>query len=107
MSAGPSTSAGEVLGNIAGAAEEFVDKMNTTEEGSAEEGDMEEGDDGSSSVMDVRKKKLEQLRQRMVRKTPTLSGRVRCSDLRGVALNSGRQHKLTARRLSRSPLRQR
>ncbi|KAI0332185.1 SYF2-domain-containing protein [Cubamyces sp. BRFM 1775] len=65
MSANASSSAGEVMQEVAHAAEEFVEKMNpTTEE------EQEGGTEGSESVdreksLEDRKKKLEQLRQKM------------------------------------------
>ena len=70
MSANASSSAGEVMQEVAHAAEEFVEKMNpTTEE------EQEGGTEGSESVdreksLEDRKKKLEQLRQKMARLYP-------------------------------------
>ncbi|RPD61558.1 SYF2-domain-containing protein [Lentinus tigrinus ALCF2SS1-6] len=50
--------------DIAEAAEEFVDKMNSTEEEDAE-AEAGEATEGGASTLEERKKKLEQLRQRM------------------------------------------
>ncbi|KAI0705468.1 SYF2-domain-containing protein [Earliella scabrosa] len=69
MSAGPSTSATQALQNVANAAEEFVDKMNPTQEDLGEaEGEGEEGNAGSESAdstLEAKRKKLEELRKRM------------------------------------------
>ncbi|KAI0718602.1 SYF2-domain-containing protein [Cerioporus squamosus] len=65
MSSGSSSFAANALHDVAQAAEEFVDKMNSTEE-DAEEGTGEgEATEGGGNTLEERKKKLEQLRQRM------------------------------------------
>ncbi|RPD76187.1 SYF2-domain-containing protein [Lentinus tigrinus ALCF2SS1-7] len=64
MSSGSSSSAANVMHDIAEAAEEFVDKMNSTEEEDAE-AEAGEATEGGASTLEERKKKLEQLRQRM------------------------------------------
>lgn len=68
MSAGPSSSVGQAIQNVAHAAEEFMDQMNTTQEEGGEEEDTSAGADGGDNTVESRKKKLEQLRQRMVRR---------------------------------------
>ncbi|KAI0753340.1 SYF2-domain-containing protein [Daedaleopsis nitida] len=65
MSAGPSSSVGQAAQNVAHAAEEFMDQMNTTQEDGGEEEETSAAVGGGDDSMDSRKKKLEQLRQRM------------------------------------------
>ncbi len=67
MSSGSSSSAAQVLHDVAEAAEEFVDKMNSTEEDAEERTGEGETTEGGGNTLEERKKKLEQLRQRMVR----------------------------------------
>ena len=66
MSAASSSSAAKTIHDVTEAAEEFVDKMNPTEEGVEGQGDECEGTNDGGNTLDERKKKLEQLRQRMV-----------------------------------------
>ncbi|RDX42867.1 SYF2-domain-containing protein [Lentinus brumalis] len=65
MSSGSSSSAAQVLHDVAEAAEEFVDKMNSTEEDAEERTGEGETTEGGGNTLEERKKKLEQLRQRM------------------------------------------
>ncbi|KAI0672205.1 SYF2-domain-containing protein [Trametes maxima] len=65
---GVTSSAGEALQSVASAAEEFVEKLNPTqdeEQGGEEEGEQEVGEADKDKSMDERKKKLEQLRKKM------------------------------------------
>ncbi|KAI0772954.1 SYF2-domain-containing protein [Trametes elegans] len=68
MPASEPASAGEILQIVAHAAEEFVDKMNPTEE-EGQEGNNDEaeadGEMDKEKALQLRKKKLEQLRQKM------------------------------------------
>ncbi|TFK89539.1 SYF2-domain-containing protein [Polyporus arcularius HHB13444] len=65
MSSGSSSSAAQVLHDVAEAAEEFVDKMNSMEEDAEERTGEGETTEGGGNTLEERKKKLEQLRQRM------------------------------------------
>ena len=102
MSAGPSTSATQALQNVANAAEEFVDKMNPTQEDLGEaEAEGEEGNagaEGADSTLEAKRKKLEELRKRMVSSHPFEHWRSR-STLFSLALRRGLLHKPTARQL--------
>ncbi|KAI0357675.1 SYF2-domain-containing protein [Trametes cingulata] len=61
------SAAGEVLQNVAHAAEEFVDKLNPTqEEGEGEHDEAHEGEEvDKEKFLEEKRKKLEQLRQKM------------------------------------------
>lgn len=74
MSAASSSSVAKAVQDVAEAAEEFVDKMNPTEEDADAEGEEGEGSNGGGNTLEERKKKLEQLRQRMVGLTPSCHG---------------------------------
>ncbi|KAJ8474796.1 hypothetical protein ONZ51_g6984 [Trametes cubensis] len=67
MSSNASSSAGEVMQDVAHAAEEFVEKMNPTteEEQEGERNETEGGEADREKLLEERKKKLEQLRQKM------------------------------------------
>ena len=69
MSAGPSNSASAMLLNVAEAAEEFVDQMNPSED-AVEDAEAQESSEaqGEDNSLEGRRKKLEQLRKRMVSK---------------------------------------
>ncbi len=63
MATSAASSAAATLQDVAHAAEEFVDQLNTTEQGQEEQ---EEGDDADKEKsMEARKKKLELLRKKM------------------------------------------
>ncbi|KAI0827287.1 SYF2 splicing factor-domain-containing protein [Trametes gibbosa] len=66
MSAEASTSAANAIKDVAHAAEEFVEKMNTMDEDQEDESHTEGGAEGDKDrLMEERKNKLEQLRKKM------------------------------------------
>ena len=87
--------AGEVLNKVADAAEEFVDELNPTKEDGQEGSAEAEG--GDVDAIAARKKKLEELRKKMVRSEPrSLRCCLCCALTTESGVSRGRQRKPTA-----------
>ena len=83
--------------NLTDAAGEFVDKLNPAEDADVnEEEGSRESSEGATNTMDVRQKKLEQLRARMVSRTSPLLAPVWYHDHNMLRGYRGHRRKRTA-----------